>query len=84
MDEQGRAVLDLTNPTTFGTLGGILGITGNTIVGQTSLNLALSGLLPLIIGFYPEEGTVHTFTLDITDSLDNNYSADLEFEYLGN
>lgn len=83
LDEQGRAVLDLTNPTTFSTLGGLLGITGNTIVGQTSLNLALSGLLPLIIGFSPEVGTVHTFTLDITDSLENNYSADLEFEYLG-
>lgn len=83
-DELGRVVLDLTNPDTFKALGGILGIEGTTIIGQTALNLDLGELLPLIISVgSPESGSIHTFTLDITDSLDNSYSATLEFEYIG-
>ncbi|MGN1210186.1 MAG: DUF4493 domain-containing protein [Candidatus Cryptobacteroides sp.] len=83
-DELGRVVLDLTNADTFTALGGLLGIGGTTIVGQTALNLDLGELLPLIISVgHPEAGSVHTFTLDLSDSLDNSYSATLEFEYIG-
>lgn len=83
------AVLDLTDQNTYeGSMKAVLGLAPDTLVGETSVEFNLGGLLPLIIAvgqLGPDDiGSVHTFTMDLTDSKDHTYVKALEFEYKGN
>ena len=52
---------------------------GEQLKGKTSVPFSLSNLLPLILGFSPDQGSVHTFTLTVTDAKDQSLSQPLPF-----
>lgn len=89
--EDDVAVLDLTDAETYSgdkNMKGVLGLTPDTLVGETEVEFNLGGLLPLIIAvgqLGPDDiGSIHTFTMDLTDSEDHVFVQPLEFEYKGN
>jgi len=44
----------------------------------------LDGLLPMIIPFGPEVGSVHTFVMEVTDANGQILKETLKFQYKGN
>ena len=52
---------------------------GEQLSGKTSVPFSLSGLLPMILGFGPDQGSTHTFTLTVTDAKDQTLSQALPF-----
>ena len=53
--------------------------TGDALLGQTSVEFPLSNLVPLILGFSPESGSEHTFTLKVTDQKNQSLQKALTF-----
>lgn len=77
---EGYVILDLINDATaVEQLGGLLPA-GDAINGQTTVNFSLSQLVPLINGFEPEPGSIHTFTLSVTDTKDQTLSKPVSFK----
>ena len=77
---EGYVILDLINDATaVEQLGGLLPA-GDAINGQTPVNFSLSQLVPLINGFEPEPGSIHTFTLSVTDTKDQTLSKPVSFK----
>ena len=77
---EGYVILDLINDATaVEQLGGFLPA-GDAINGQTTVNFSLSQLVPLIDGFGPEPGSIHTFTLSVTDTKDQTLSKPVSFK----
>ena len=77
---EGYVILDLINDATaVEQLGGFLPA-GDAINGQTTVNFSLSQLVPLINGFEPEPGSIHTFTLSVTDKKDQTLSKPVSFK----
>lgn len=78
----GIATMDLINDTVLiENLNGMaLGIpTGENVKGQTEVPFSLSALIPLINVYNPEPGSVHSFTLNITDEKGQKFSKQLNF-----
>lgn len=75
-------VLDLLKPETAEAMSFLP--SGDQLLNKTEVDFPLSSLLPLIIAFEPEYGSVHTFVLEVTDTKGQILSKTLYFEYLGN
>ena len=52
---------------------------GGAVVGQTSVDFPLSGLLPLLYQLDPAKDSEHTFTLMVTDEKGQTLEQDLVF-----
>lgn len=75
-------VLDLLKPETAEAMSFLP--SGDALLNKTEIDFPLSSLLPLIIAFGPEYGSVHTFVLEVTDTEGQVLTKTLYFEYLGN
>lgn len=75
-------VLDLLKPETAEAMSFLP--SGDALLNKTEVDFPLSSLLPLIIAFDPEIGSVHTFVLEVEDTQGQILSKTLYFEYLGN
>jgi hypothetical protein len=75
-------VLDLLKPETAEAMSFLP--SGDALLDKTEVDFPLSSLLPLIIAFDPEIGSVHTFVLEVEDTQGQILSKTLYFEYLGN
>ena len=80
--EDEYVVLDLLKPETAEAMSFLP--SGEQLLNKTEVDFPLSSLLPLIIAFEPEYGSVHTFVLEVTDTMGQILSKTLYFEYLGN
>ena len=56
--------------------------TGDALLGQTSVQFTLSDLVPLILGFSPQSGSEHTFTLKVSDQKGQSLQKALTFYVL--
>ena len=77
---EGYVILDLINDATAVAALGELLPAGDAVNGQTTVNFSLSQLVPLINGFNPESGSIHTFTLSVTDQKDQTLSKSVSFK----
>ena len=77
---EGYVILDLINDATAVAALGELLPAGDAVNGQTTVNFSLSQLVPLIDGFGPEPGSIHTFTLSVTDTKDQTLSKPVSFK----
>jgi hypothetical protein len=57
---------------------------GDQLLNKTRVDFPLSSLLPLIIAFDPELGSVHSFVMEVKDTAGQVLTKTLHFEYLGN
>ena len=76
---EGYVDLDLINDAVAVENLGMLLPTGDALKGQPQVDFPLSELVPMIAGFSPEQGTVHSFTLNVTDEKDQMLSQKLSF-----
>ena len=72
--------LDLINDATAIAMLSSLMPTGDALKGQTSVDFSLSELVPMINGFSPASGSIHTFTLSVTDEKDQTLSKPVSFK----
>ena len=72
--------LDLINDATAIAMLSSLMPTGDALKGQTSVDFSLSELVPMINGFSPASGSIHTFTLNVTDEKDQTLSKPVSFK----
>ena len=72
--------LDLINDATAIAMLSTLMPTGDALKGQTSVDFSLSELVPMINGFSPASGSIHTFTLSVTDEKDQTLSKPVSFK----
>ena len=76
----GYVDLDLIGDTTAITSLADVGLpVGDALTGKTIVQFSLSGLLPMILGFSPDQGSVHTFTMNVTDEKGQSISQALPF-----
>lgn len=65
----GTVKMDLIDNANLVNYLGTLGVpTGDKLKDKTEVEFSLSGLVPLILGFEPEKGSEHIFTLTVTDN----------------
>ncbi len=57
---------------------------GDALRNKAQIDFPLGDLLPLILAFSPEIGSVHTFVMEVTDTKDQVLTKELLFEYKGN
>lgn len=82
LPENGIATMDMLNDTVLiENLNGMgLGIpTGDSLKDKTEVDFSLSKLVPMINVYSPEPGSVHAFTLEITDAKGQKFSKTLNF-----
>ncbi len=78
------AVLDLFDSGSAAVLGGLGLATGDNLKEKTDVDFSIGGLLPLMVGFGPEVGSIHTFIMEVTDTTGAVLTKELKFEYRGN
>lgn len=77
--DEGYVILDLIgDQTAIGTLGSLFP-TGEALEDQVSVDFTLTELVPMINGFTPESGAIHTFTLTVTDNKGQSLSQPVSF-----
>ena len=59
-------------------LSGIIPVK-DQLYGQKEVLFSLSQLVPLVLGFSPESGSVHTFTLKVTDAIGQSLEKSIDF-----
>lgn len=78
-------VLDLMDPSVAEKMSGIGLTAGEDLMGaEKTVPFPLDGLLPMIIPFGPEVGSVHTFVMEVTDANGQVLTEVLKFQYQGN
>lgn len=87
MTTSGDAVMDFVNDANLieameSLLGDSLPM-GDRLVGQKSVQLDLSKLVPMILALSPANDSQHEFKVDLTDSEGRSVSAVLKFHYTG-
>lgn len=87
MTTSGTPVMDFVNDeklisTMEALLGGSIPM-GDKLVGQTSVQLDLSKLVPMILALSPERDSDHIFKVELSDSENRSVSKDLKFHYTG-
>lgn len=84
-DEVEYVVLDLMDPDVAAKLTGIGLTAGEDLKGaDKTVPFPLDGLLPMIVPFGPEVGSIHTFVMEVTDAEGQVLTEVLEFQYEGN
>ena len=78
--DENNVNLDLINDATAIAMLSSLMPTGDALKGQTSVDFSLSELVPMINGFSPASGSIHTFTLSVTDEKDQTLSKPVSFK----
>ena len=76
----GLTELDLINPGDMASIAELI-LKGQTLLNATSVTLDLSSLVPLIAGFSPEDGSLHTFKLSMSDNDGNTLEKSAVFSY---
>ncbi len=76
------AVLDLLNPETAAAMSFLP--SGDALLNKSEIDFPLSSLLPLILAFDPAMGSIHTFVMEVTDTIGQVLTRELQFEYRGN
>ena len=79
-DNLGLTELDLINPGDMASIAELI-LKGQTLLNATSVTLDLSSLVPLIAGFSPEDGSLHTFKLSMSDNDGNTLEKSAVFSY---
>ena len=78
--EDGYVILDLIGDVSgaVANLGAMLPV-GDAINGKSVVDFSLTGLVPMINLFTPEPGSIHTFTLTVTDAKGQSLSQPVSF-----
>lgn len=79
-DTLGLTTLDLINPGDMASIAELI-LKGQTLLNATSVTLDLSSLVPMIAGFTPEDGSLHTFKLSMSDNDGNTLEKSAVFSY---
>lgn len=76
----GTVRMDLINNATMVAVLGGMGVpTGDSLANQTEVVFSLSTLVPMILGYGPESGSEHTFTLKVTDKKNQSLEKAIVF-----
>ena len=76
--------MDLVNNANLSSLNELGIPTGDSVKGMETVPFTLSSLLPMILLYYPEVNSYHTFTLKVTDEAGQTLTQALQFQYRGN
>lgn len=79
-NQDGTVTMDLIGNASLVTALGNMGVpTGDNLKDQTAVEFSLSTLVPMILGYEPESGSEHTFTLKVTDNKNQSLEKAIVF-----